>query len=79
MMKREREAWAIFGKRLQKPHLDKIMNTAAEAWGLLVDELWHAQVDKTPGAPVQELTIVQLRRLGYSCRKVKITWRDLRR
>ena len=77
-MSRQIEAWAIFGPRLQKPHLDKVMRTPAEAWGLLVDELWQQQLNKTPGAPIKELTTTAMRRLGYTCRKVKISWRNLR-
>lgn len=77
-MARELEAWAIFGLRRQRPHLDKIMASPAECWGLLVDELWQKQLNKTPDAPIKVLRIVEMRRLGYSCRKVQISWRNLR-
>ena len=75
-MAREIEAWAIFGPRVQKPHLDKIMASPAECWGLLVDEIAHGlSID---AIREKDFRIVALRRRGYSCRKVTINWRDLR-
>lgn len=75
MSKREIEAWAIFGPRRQKPHLDKLMASPAECWGLLADEQVRFPTGKGEGVP----RIVDLRRKGYSCRKVKITWENVRR
>lgn len=73
---RQIEAWAIFGPRRQRPHLDKIMASPAEAWGLLVDEITRGLPQHAKDMP---LTIVSLRRRGYSCRKVQILWRNMRR
>lgn len=65
-MARTLEAHAIFGKG-GRPHLDKIMLTPAECWALLMDQL-------TEGRPGETLKITEMRRLGYTCRKVRVTW-----
>jgi hypothetical protein len=63
---RERKAWAIFGPRREWPHLDKVMASPAECWGLLGDELHDATGTR--------LLVVDMSRLGYSCRRVTLRW-----